>query len=178
MTRMNPLKRSVSVAIGLGSNLGYPPHLIRAAVGKLTSGGLEDPVLSSLYETSPVDCRPGTPAFVNAALTGQWRGGAEDLLALCHRIEVELGRPVEHCSQSARTIDLDLLLFGEERIDRGAMRVPHVRLGDRLFVLTPLREIAPDWRIPPGMGTVAEAHAALLAAAPPDQTVRLLGGRP
>ncbi|MCK5804025.1 MAG: 2-amino-4-hydroxy-6-hydroxymethyldihydropteridine diphosphokinase [Lentisphaeria bacterium] len=150
------------VAIGLGANLARPADTIRNAWRSLGRNGLQDLRLSSLYETHPLGCVPGTPSFVNAAGTAWWDGDAAGLLALCQRVEREFGRPSRHDSREARPIDLDILLWGEECIGGPDLIVPHPRLSERLFVLVPLAELASDWRVP-GTGTdVAGLRDALL----------------
>ena len=157
---MSSLK-TFSVAIGLGANLGDPPTTIRTAVRLLVAGGLAEPRLSPLFETEPMHCVPGTPRFVNAAVIGRWSGSLTALFRLCKDIEHRLGRPVEHSSQEARVIDLDILLFGARRAVTATLRVPHPRLLSRRFALAPLACLAPDWRIPGTDLTVGDALARL-----------------
>lgn len=159
----------VPVALGLGANLADPPGAIRRAVARLCANGLTAPRLSPLYETEPLECDPGTPPFLNAALVGRWHGPAARLLALARRIERELGRPATHSRRAARVIDIDLLLFGGRVSNGPRLRLPHPRLAERQFVLAPLADIAPDWPIPPGDDTVASALRRLRRAG--------LGGR-
>ncbi len=153
----------LSVAIGLGSNLGDPVGCIYRAVRRLMRSGLQDIALSSLYETAPVDCVPGTPNFVNAALTGKWSGEASALLSDCHSIERALGRPRAHSSSEARTIDIDLLLVDDYVAHDEDLKVPHPLLTKRLFVLVPLCEIAPLWEVPGVNRTVGDLCAEKLA---------------
>ena len=163
-----------AVAVGLGSSLGPRIRLIRRGSALLAEGGVEQVRLSSLYESDPVDCVPGTPPFVNAALTGLWRGSASDLLRLCQRIERECGRPADHTSDAARRLDLDILLFGQRVLQLQDLTVPHPRMLTRLFVLVPLREIAPSWVIPPGDDTVDAACTRLEQDVALRRTVRRL----
>ena len=154
---------AVSVAIGLGANLQDPIGCISAAVSRLRAGGMTCLRLSPLYETPPIDCLAGTPPFINGALTGMWSESPELLLQLTRQIECDLGRPQDHSSQEARTIDLDLLLFGTNRIDTPKLVVPHPLLMTRGFVLVPLADLAPDWSIP-GTGLTVRAALQNLAA--------------
>lgn len=168
--------KSCSVAIGLGANLGDPPAAIRTAVRLLAAGGLAEARISPFFETAPVDCVPGTPRFVNAAVVGRWSGSLTALLRLCKAIEQCLGRPPEHSSQEARVIDLDILLFGDRRTASAAVRVPHPRLISRRFALAPLACLAPDWPIPGTTLTVAAALARLGKDAEADRIRRLPDG--
>ena len=91
---------------------------------------------------------PGTPAFLNGALSGLWSGTAEELLLLCQKIEAENGRPPDHAHYVSRTLDLDIILFGRQIIREPALTIPHPLAVHRSFVMTPLREIEPemaDW---------------------------------
>ena len=144
------------VAIGIGSNEGDSPGIVRRALGMLERAGLKRLRVSLFYWTTPVDCMPETPPFLNGAVTGAWNGGVNDLLGVCKRIERDLGRPSSHSSKEARTIDLDILLFGDRVMRADRLCVPHPNLVKRLFVLAPLAEIAADWPVPPGERTVGE----------------------
>jgi 2-amino-4-hydroxy-6-hydroxymethyldihydropteridine diphosphokinase len=157
-----PDKPRIHVALGLGSNKGNPVENIRTAVRFLTAGGLHNACRSSLYETEPVGCEPGAPRFINAALTGDWHGTLTELLQLCKTIEQRLGRPAQHSSSEARTIDVDILLADDRQLAVAGLIIPHPRLRSRLFVLLPLSELVPDWIIPGITESVAEATAKLL----------------
>ncbi len=135
------------VAIGLGANLDQPAATIRRARDRLAELGLQKTVLSSFYVTTPVNCRPGTPDFVNAALIGEWPGSPDSLLESCRTIERELGRPANHAKDEARMIDLDILMFTDQAVHSEKLTVPHPELNKRLFVLIPLSEIAGDWNL-------------------------------
>ncbi len=145
----------ITVALGIGANLGDPLQAIMQALEGLQRGGLLSLRRAPLYRTRPVDCDAATPEFLNTAATGLWPESPEALLALCQRLEQSLGRPATHSSRTARVLDLDVLLVGERQLDTPTLIVPHPRLQRRLFVLVPLADIAPDWRIPPTLETVA-----------------------
>jgi len=157
---------SVATALGLGANLTDPATSIRRAVDLLATGGVTGVHLSSLYATEPVGCVAGTPAFINACITGFWLGAPGALLSLCQRIERTLGRPARHSSREARSIDIDILLFGDRVVSDRTLHIPHRRLHERLFVLTPLADLAGDWRVPPGGVTVGELRERLLRRHP------------
>ena len=133
---------SVAVAIALGSNVGDRRAHIEFAVGRLR-GLLSDVVVSSLYQTEPVGVEP-QPSFLNGAIIGRTSLGAHDLLRTLLQIEREGGRERPHPG-APRTLDLDLILYGDEVIDEPDLQIPHPRFSERLFVLEPLAEIAPEW---------------------------------
>lgn len=131
-----------SVAIAVGSNLGDRRVHLAFAVRALTDT-LTDLAVSSWHETAPVGVPPQGP-FLNGAVVGQTALSPRALLDLLLQIERDAGRqrPFEG---APRTLDLDLILYGSEVIDEPGLRVPHPRFRERLFVLEPLAEIAPDW---------------------------------
>ena len=139
--------------IGLGANLGDPRAALREAIEALAA--LPDTSLcasSSLYRTAPVDAVG--PDFLNAVVHLETRLAPHALLAALQRIEQVHGRERPY-RNAPRTLDLDLLLYGDQSIDSPTLTVPHPRLHERAFVLLPLAEIAPALVVP-GRGTVAE----------------------
>ena len=139
--------------VGLGANLGEREATIRAAVEALAAEeGVEVVAVSSLRETEPVGVGE-QPPFLNGAAALDTTLSARDLLDRLLEIEQRFGRvriPGEH---GPRTLDLDLLLYGEETIDEPGLTVPHPRLHKRRFVLEPLAEVAPGLLVP-GRGSV------------------------
>jgi 2-amino-4-hydroxy-6-hydroxymethyldihydropteridine diphosphokinase len=165
---MSSSKDSISctpVALGLGANLGDTAASFATAQQLLLAGGLRNPRMASIIRTTAVDCLPGTPDFSNSALLGDWPGTARELLALCQDIERQCGRPPCHSQHESRSLDIDILLFGEQCIAEPDLIVPHPRLRQRYFALVPLAELAATWRIPPELDSVADA----LNALPPQQ---------
>ncbi|QSH40357.1 2-amino-4-hydroxy-6-hydroxymethyldihydropteridine diphosphokinase [Lentisphaerota bacterium ZTH] len=148
--------KSYKTAIALGGNIGDTTAYFKFACDALSSGGLDSIVISSEYHTKPVDCPPGSADFVNAALTGVWHKSPEELLELCQKIEIDAGRPVVRGVNVPRTLDLDIIIFDDLKIDLPQLRVPHPRFHQRAFVLEPLAEIAPDWNVPGFQLTVAQ----------------------
>jgi 2-amino-4-hydroxy-6-hydroxymethyldihydropteridine diphosphokinase len=134
--------------IGLGSNLGDREGILHAALERLSQlGALR---VSSFRETVPVGVTD-QPMFINAAAELETDLGAKELLEALLEIERELGRKRRAETRwGPRTIDLDLLLFGEETIDEPGLTVPHPRLADRRFALEPLYELTPDLALPDG----------------------------
>jgi len=145
------------VAFGLGSNLGDRAAHLRAAAEGLRAI-LEDIAVSSFLDTTPVG--PPQPRYLNAAVTGRTDRTPEELLAAAQALEARAGR-VRTARFGPRTLDVDLLLYGEREIDRPGLVVPHPRLAERAFVLAPLAEIAPDWPVPGTGATVEELLARL-----------------
>ncbi len=130
----------VLVAVGLGSNIEDRRAHLDHAIARLRSL-LDDVRVSSFYETDPVPPGP-QPRFLNAALVGGWRGTPRELLDTLLDIERERGR-ARPAPGAARTLDLDLLLFGGQIAGEPGLIVPHPRFRERAFVLEPLAEIAP-----------------------------------
>ena len=132
----------IAAYIGLGANLGEPQaSVLRAmdALGRLD--GMTLVACSGLYGSSPVDA--GGADYVNAVAAVRTRLTAQDLLAQLHAIERGAGRE-RPFRNAPRTLDLDLLLYGEQTIDTSDLTVPHPRMWDRAFVLHPLAELAPS----------------------------------
>lgn len=144
----------VDVALAYGSNLGDRAENIALAVRKLESNGLRNVNCSKHVISEPVDCPEGSGDFFNGALTGQWQGSCRELLDLCQKIEIEIGRPEVREINSPRLIDLDILLFGTETYAEIDLVVPHERMLQRDFVMGPLAEVAADWMIPGEKSTV------------------------
>jgi 2-amino-4-hydroxy-6-hydroxymethyldihydropteridine diphosphokinase len=133
--------REVSVAIALGSNLGDRASHLRAAIGDLHRI-LNNVRVSSFIDTEPVDVGP-QPRFLNAAAAATTTLDAPALLARLLGIEGAHGRR-RPAPGAARTLDLDLILYGDAIIDEPGLVVPHPRFRQRAFVLDPLAEIAPE----------------------------------
>jgi 2-amino-4-hydroxy-6-hydroxymethyldihydropteridine diphosphokinase len=144
--------------VGVGSNLGDRwANLALAARALRAAPRVSLLRASRVWETEPMG--PPQPRYLTAALELEAVGPAAALVALLQEIERAAGRRREGPRWSARTLDLDLLLFGEEVIREPALVVPHPGLVDRRFVLAPLAELCPG-RVVPGTGrTVAELLA-------------------
>ena len=128
---------------------------------------------SSLWQTTPVDCPPGSPPFVNAVVALVPRAGEtpESLLAKLQALEKEFGRRPKQVLNEPRPLDLDLIAFGNQTRRSTELTLPHPRAHERRFVLQPLSEVAPDLVLPGQSQTVAQ----LLAQLPPDATMRRFG---
>jgi 2-amino-4-hydroxy-6-hydroxymethyldihydropteridine diphosphokinase len=162
-------RRDLRAYVGMGSNLGdRAGHLLLGVRGML---GARLPVLrlSSVYETEPVGVFEAQPAYLNAvAELGPPLPPPEQLLALLLRIEHDAGRRRTRPA-AARTLDLDLLLYGDERRETAQLKLPHPRLHLRRFALTPLAELAANARHP----TLGRTCAELLAAVEDNTEVKL-----
>ena len=144
--------------VALGANLGDAAGALRLAAVEITGWSLGQALGSSLWRTKPVDCPPGSPPFLNAALGLEPKPGAtpesllDDLLAL----EARLGRTRSGLANAPRVIDLDLIAFGKETRHTPMLTLPHPRAHERAFVLAPLAEIAPKLVLPGQQKNVAE----------------------
>jgi 2-amino-4-hydroxy-6-hydroxymethyldihydropteridine diphosphokinase len=147
--------------VGIGSNLGEPERQIAEALELLRAeDGIEVVAVSSLQETEPVGYR-NQPNFLNGAAALETELSPRELLTRLLEIERRLGRERGAGPRlGPRTIDLDLLLYGDETVDEPGLTVPHPRLAERRFALEPLAELDPSLEIP-GHGSVR----ALLASA-------------
>lgn len=144
--------------IGLGSNLGASVAILQAAFEALDRLPHTRLVArSSLYRSAPIDAVG--PDFINAVARLDTALEPRALLTGLHAIENAHGRD-RPGPNAPRTLDLDLLLHGDRRIDEPGLKVPHPRLGERRFVLLPLLEIAPDARVT-GTDTIASLLARL-----------------
>jgi 2-amino-4-hydroxy-6-hydroxymethyldihydropteridine diphosphokinase len=148
-------RRTLVAYIGLGANLGDPVNQILAARRELQlQPGLCEVAFSGLYRSAPMGPE-NQPDYVNAVMAVSTRIGPHDLLALLQRVENVHGRVRTGEHWGPRTLDLDLLLYGDETIARPELTVPHPGIADREFVLIPLFEIAPELSVP-GCGTLRE----------------------
>lgn len=146
------------VFLSLGSNLGDRLENLRRAIARLDAHPEIDVILSSsIYLTEPVGGIQ-QPDFLNLVLELDTSLEPGDLHAICRDIEVELRRRAGRIAMGPRTIDLDILLYGQLILAEADLTIPHPRMMERAFVLVPLVEIAPDVVIPDN-GTAANALA-------------------
>jgi len=129
-------------ALGLGSNLGDRWSLLAAGVAALRE---LDPgaLVSSVYETAPIGGPDGQGAFLNCVVVIETDCSPRQLLELAHELEARANR-VRTIRFGPRTLDVDVLLYGDERSDDETLTLPHPRMHERAFVLAPLGEIAPE----------------------------------
>jgi len=155
------------VYLSLGSNVGDRERYLRGAIAQLERIGQVVSV-SSVYETEPVEFTD-QPWFLNCAVAVETTEMPEQLMATVLRMEQESGRQRTR-DKGPRTIDIDIVLFGDEILNLPSLTIPHPAMHSRRFVLEPLAEIAPDVRHPLLKKTIRE----LLQELPPGQIVRKL----
>jgi len=135
------------VYIGLGSNLKNPKAQIKGALAAFNDNNSTELItMSSFYESKPLLDIPG-PNYINAVCKIETKLSAIDLLDLCQEIE-ESQQRVREVKWGSRTIDLDILLYGEEIISNKRLSIPHPEAINRAFVLVPLFEVEPEIKFP------------------------------
>ena len=149
----------VTVYLSIGSNIGDRLENLRLACRRLESSGLRLRALSSVYETEPVDVRE-QEWFLNCAVAIETTLEPLQLLDKVHDIERELGRRRE-IPKGPRTIDIDILIYGDAVLRSETLTLPHPSMLQRRFVLEPLNEIAPALLVPHANKTVAELYREL-----------------
>ena len=158
--------------IGLGSNI--EDRLANLREGCRRACSLHEPGppirVSSIYETAPIGCEPGTMPYLNAILEINFTRPTVALLDRLLEIEKSMGRPSKRPRNSPRVIDLDVLYAGNLVLNNPEIIIPHPRLRQRRFVLTPLAEISPDLVLPGQMHSIWRLLAEL---DDPGQVVRL-----
>lgn len=155
----------VTAYLGVGSNLGNRLAFLRGGRDSLISHfEITLRRVSGVYETEAVGGPADNPPFLNAILEIETSLSPRELLAACLAVEDEFGRssPMEW---APRTLDIDLLLYGDAVVAEDDLQIPHPRLHERAFVLEPLREIAPDLVHPVLHRTMAELADDLAAHA-------------
>ena len=158
--------------VALGANVGDSRGNVLRGMDCLEELSAESLLRSSLWQTAPVDCPPGSPTFVNAVVGLVPRTGEtpESLLAKLQALEREFGRMPKKVLNEPRPLDLDLIAFGGETRATPQLILPHPRAHERRFVLQPLSEIAPELVLAGQSQTVAQ----LLGQLPPDASMRRL----
>ncbi|MGD0555128.1 MAG: 2-amino-4-hydroxy-6-hydroxymethyldihydropteridine diphosphokinase [Streptosporangiaceae bacterium] len=147
------------VIIALGSNLGDRLDIVQAGVDAITKlPGVEVMGVSPVYETAPVG-GPEQPDYLNAVLAARTTLPPPELLDRLHEIETAAGRARE-VRWGARTLDLDIIAYGQVRSDEPELTLPHPRAAERAFVLAPWHDLDPS-AVLPGSGPVADLLAAL-----------------
>lgn len=141
-----PRRGDLTVYLSLGANLGPRESTILRAVRLIERRGIGQHVrMSSLYESEPVGCSP-MPSFVNAVVELRSLHTPAELLQRLKELETLFGRNTGH--NEARVLDIDIVTYGNCQVETEALTIPHPRYRKRLFVLVPLREVAPDFSCP------------------------------
>jgi 2-amino-4-hydroxy-6-hydroxymethyldihydropteridine diphosphokinase len=153
--------------VALGSNLGDSRRNVLEAMDRLQEFSTEPVLRSSLWQTSPVDCPPGSLPFVNAVagLVPRRNETPESLLSRLQALEKEFGRRPKTVQNEPRSLDLDLIAFGRQTRATASLTLPHPRAHQRRFVLQPLSELAPSLILPGQSASVFELLTALPAQA-------------
>jgi len=166
-------KSSVSAGIALGSNLGNRLRNLQDARDLLQRIAEPGSLLQApIYQTEPVACPEESPDFYNTVVEIRYAGSAQDLLDATQAIELRLGRLASPERNAPRVIDVDILYFGDQRIDGALLELPHPRLTSRRFVLQPLADIRPDLLLPGDQVSIAEHLRRLDSQEPPLVTVQ------
>lgn len=157
------MRAPVTAFVGLGANLGDARHAMQQALHRLAQlPGTRLVRSSRIYRSAPVDA--GGPDFLNAVAQLETALVAPELLAQLQAIERDAGRERPY-RNAPRTLDLDLLLYGEATIASAALAVPHPRMRERAFVLLPLRDLAPERVSDADLAAVAHQRIAPLPPA-------------
>jgi len=167
LAELQPCEAHNICVVSLGANLvsaaGGPEVTVQRAFESLCTLSNSVLIVSSLWQTAPLECPEGSPIFVNAvAAFASSIADPHALLRQLQRLESQAGRTRGSRRNEARILDLDLLLFADQVCRTAELELPHPRMTERRFVLAPLAEIAPDMRIP-GQSLTA---AALLEGLP------------
>jgi 2-amino-4-hydroxy-6-hydroxymethyldihydropteridine diphosphokinase len=157
-------RASTKVAIALGSNLGDREANLAFGLAALP-GFITNLRQSSWHDTAPQGVPGEQPRYLNGVVIGETELTAREILERLLAIERAAGR-VRTSALAPRTLDLDLVLFGDQRIEESGLIIPHPRFRERLFVLEPLAEVAPGW-IDPATGKSISALLREQQAAPP-----------
>ncbi len=160
---MTPGRAVLRAYLGIGSNLGDRAAHLQGAVDALGRvDGVRIVGVSRVYETSPVG-GPPQPDYLNAVVAVDTELTARALLGVAHEVEAAAER-VRTVRWGPRTLDVDVLLVGDERVDEPDLVVPHPRMAERAFVIVPLADLAPEWegRLPADTASVRPAGLALV----------------
>jgi len=134
----------MKVGLGLGSNVGDRLRHLQLAKQFLLNLSAARHHASPVYETMPVNCPPDSPAFLNAVVEIDFTGTPQTLLNQTLAYEAAHGRDRIAGVNAPRTIDIDILYFGDQKVCEDGLIIPHPRLAERRFVLVPLVTICPD----------------------------------
>ena len=131
------------VLLSFGGNLDGTIERFERALRRLSVSGFKVLKVSDPLINPAVGCEPGAGDFTNISVLGEWNGTPLELLDLTQSIEIEEGRPADHPHWVSRTLDIDIILMGIQRLNLPRLKVPHPLAGSRDFVLIPSRQILP-----------------------------------
>ena len=166
------------IYLGLGANLpsrhGTPRETLEAAIAVIALAGVTIVGVSPWFESAPVPRDADQPWYVNGVVEVATALSPEELLALLQKIERDFGR-VRSVPNAPRSLDLDIVAYGDRVVTEGAPLLPHPRMHARAFVLLPLQDLAPDWLHPQSGRPIADLIADLGRLDDPEgQEIRLL----
>jgi len=153
------------IYLGLGSNTGTREQYLKDAQTRL-SEKIVITSCSTIYETEPLNCPPQTN-FLNMVIEARTELSPPDLLAFTQKVEKEMGRS-QNSHNQPRLIDIDILLYGQKRLNTPTLTIPHPHLTERAFVMLPLVELAADFISPGSRSSLSD----LLEELPPGQSIR------
>ena len=147
----------MQIILGLGTNEGDRFAALKTAITKLTPH-LKNIIISGIYSSPALLLEDSPPEwnrdFLNMAVIGDTEASPENFLKICQQIETEMGRAKEHAKWSPRIIDIDILLYGEHKVQSETLTIPHAHLHARAFALLPLLELKRGYaKSPPHNGT-------------------------
>ena len=153
----------VSIGSNLASEIGPPEEIIRLALTELKGFSRSVFKVSSLFRSVPVDCPPSSPDFLNAAvkMDVEERIRPENFLKTLQAVEKQFGRVRENRRNAPRTLDLDLICWGQLILECPKLQLPHPRAHQRAFVLVPMAEIDYQFRLPGFDQTIGQQLASL-----------------
>ncbi len=134
--------------VAIGANLGDPISAARGAAEALEAYAVGPVLRSSLWQSDPLDCPPGSPVFVNAVVTFETNVAPMTLLGLMQGLERQAGRHPGRVKNAPRELDLDLIAVGPLQVKTETLELPHPRAPERAFVLRPLAELCPRLVLP------------------------------
>lgn len=160
----------MEVVVALGANLGTPLDQLQFAARELAAISLRPLRFSSVWETQPVDCPPGSPTFANAVILAAagLEESPESWLDQFQDWERRAGRMPKQLLNEARPLDVDIIAWGEKQTATDRLVLPHPRAHLRRFVLEPLAELIPEWTLPGQSQSIRN----LLNRLPSDSTFR------
>lgn len=158
ISELGPGTLIVALGANLDSPVGAPAATFRAVLDELATVSRSPLLCSRYYRTNPQDCQPGSPEFLNAvvALEVDPKQEADAILATLLEMEARFGRRRGGEENAPRSLDLDLICFGERQMATPALTLPHPRVQERQFVLQPLADLAPELVLPGFSDTVAD----------------------